>query len=121
MSGRVPFTRPTIAQRILGRRLEMNPHHSIANLPDAALPLACPHCNAGMDTQVVGLFWDGDETSWRCLVCGCRTFERAPRSRAEIMADEIWEQLLPSSGEDASDRPHDGEDPEEERPPEAVA
>jgi hypothetical protein len=100
----------------------MELYQSCAVLTDAALLLVCPHCNAGMDRGVVGLFWDGEESSWRCLLCGCRTFERPSRSRSQIMADQVWEQLFPSSGEDGSGWPHKEEEPEEaDLPPEAVA
>lgn len=58
--------------------------------------LACPHCQAGVEPAVVGLCWDQDEMSWRCLLCGYRVFDRPRRSEAQIASDRLWEQIFPS-------------------------
>lgn len=79
---------------------------------ERARSLACPHCSAGVDRTVVGLFWDCEEGAWRCLLCGHRTFERPRRSQAQIAADRIWEQLFPSSDEDGRGQPQGEEEPE---------
>ena len=74
--------------------------------------LACPHCRAGAERSVVGLCWDQDETSWRCLLCGYRVFDRPRRSEAQIAADRLWEQIFPSL-EDRSGLPLVDEESEE--------
>lgn len=68
-------------------------------LATAACPLACPHCGAGSDRAVVGLFWDRDEGSWRCLLCGHRAFDRPRRSEAQVAADRWWDQVFPPEAE----------------------
>ncbi len=60
----------------------------------ASLSLACPHCRAGSDQTVVGLFWDWDEDSWRCLLCGHRTFPKRRLSEAQIQEDMVWEAIF---------------------------
>lgn len=93
----------------------MNSHHSSETLEQTVHPLACPHCKAGFEHTVLGLFWDRDEASWRCLLCGHRTFDRPRRRRADIIADRLWEQLFPSTDDDGCDRSHEGEEePEDE-------
>jgi hypothetical protein len=63
-------------------------------------PRGCPPCGAGSHQEVVGLFWDRDEASWRCLLCGHRAFDRPRRSEAQVAADRWWEQMFPPEGED---------------------
>jgi transposase-like protein len=71
-------------------------------------PLACPHCGSGRDLKVVGLFWDIDEKSWRCLTCGHRTFERRYKTQAQLQEDAVWDAVL-ASFEPAEAPPADGE------------
>lgn len=93
----------------------MDPNRLPKILVETAHPLACPHCRAGFEHTVVGLFWDCDELSWRCLLCGHRSYDRPRRSDAEITTDHLWEQLFPSVDEDGCGRSHEGEEgPEEE-------
>lgn len=85
--------------------------------------LACPHCRAGAEQAVVGLCWDQDEASWRCLLCGYRVFDRPHRSEAQIAAERFWEQMFPSM-EDGDGRPQaEEEEPDEDfgsLPPQAA-
>ena len=74
--------------------------------------LACPHCQAGVERAVVGLCWDQDETSWRCLLCGYRVFDRPRRNEAQVAADRLWEDVFPSVEE--GDGGTDGEEDREE-------
>ncbi len=58
--------------------------------------LTCPHCRAGEDGSILGLFWDTSENSWRCLTCGHRSFEQKKRSYAELLDEMLWDQVLAS-------------------------
>jgi hypothetical protein len=92
----------------------MDPNRSPEICVGITHALACPHCRAGFEHTVVGLFWDRDEASWRCLLCGHRTYDRPRRSDAEITTDRLWEQLFPSVDEDGCGRSHEGEEELEE-------
>jgi rubredoxin len=58
--------------------------------------LTCPHCGAGADGVTLGLHWDFDEHCWRCIMCGYRGYEHVlrPRSKAEVVAERIWDEIL---------------------------
>jgi transcription elongation factor Elf1 len=71
---------------------------------ETSAALACPHCGAGLETVVVGLAWDRDEQSWRCFICGHRTFPQPRRSAAQIREDLLWEQLVESADEEPSQK-----------------
>jgi DNA-directed RNA polymerase subunit RPC12/RpoP len=68
-----------------GSILELEPQWSV---------LACPHCFAGVEEAVVGLFWESSEKAWRCLYCGHRSFERPRRTVAQLLDDALWDELL---------------------------
>ena len=92
----------------------MERHLPAKRLAATSTPLACPHCQAGVEQAVVGLCWDQDEASWRCLLCGHRVFDRPRRSEAQLAADRFWEQMFPSA-EDGDGRPQaEEEGPDEE-------
>ena len=67
---------------------------------ETSAALACPHCGAGLETAVVGLAWDRDEQSWKCFICGHRTFPQPRRSAVQIREDLLWEQLFESADEE---------------------
>jgi len=99
-------------------------HHLLTGILAAtSASLACPHCRAGAEQAVVGLCWDQDEASWRCLLCGYRVFDRPRRSEAQVAAERLWEQMFPSA-EDEDGRPQaEEEEPEEDfgaLPPQAA-
>jgi rubredoxin len=56
---------------------------------------ACPYCGAGADGTTLGLTWDYIDHCWHCVICGYRDYEqpRTPKTRAEIMAEKIWDQI----------------------------
>ncbi|HXN07884.1 MAG TPA: hypothetical protein VN944_12575 [Nitrospiria bacterium] len=54
----------------------------------------CPHCHAGIDGAGLGLFWDFDETAWRCIFCGHRSFEQKKKTEAELLEETLWDQIL---------------------------
>jgi DNA-directed RNA polymerase subunit RPC12/RpoP len=91
----------------------MERHLFTGVLAATSASLACPHCQAGAEQAVVGLCWDQDEASWRCLLCGYRVFDRPRRSEAQIAADRFWEQMFPSV-EDEDGRRQEEREPDEQ-------
>jgi len=58
--------------------------------------LICPHCRAGEDEISLGLFWDLSEKAWRCIACGHRSYERRPKTQAQLLEDLVWDRVLES-------------------------
>ncbi len=63
--------------------------------------LACPHCGAGANGMTLGLFWDYYDQCWRCIMCGYREYKhtKRPRTKAEIVAERIWDEVLDAMAE----------------------
>jgi DNA-directed RNA polymerase subunit RPC12/RpoP len=64
------------------------------DVTNPAALLACPHCGAGMDGVVLGLFWDSREDAWRCVLCGHRSFEQKRQTDAQLQEDRLWDKIL---------------------------
>ena len=69
--------------------------------------LACPHCGAGMDGVVLGLFWDSCEEAWRCVLCGHRSFERKAQTYAQLYEEALWDKILAVYDEEENVKPED--------------
>jgi DNA-directed RNA polymerase subunit RPC12/RpoP len=68
--------------------MEINSARKAADL------LACPHCGAGTDGIVLGLFWDSREEAWRCVLCGHRSFEQKKLTAAQLQEETLWDKIL---------------------------
>jgi len=52
-------------------------------IKNAVSPLICPHCKTSADGNVISLFWEYRERSWRCIICGYRGYEYSAQSGAK--------------------------------------
>jgi len=75
--------------------------------------LACPHCGAGTDKMVLGLFWDSREEAWRCVLCGHRSFERMRQTDAQLQEETLWDKILAVYDREEESPSEDQEDWEE--------
>ncbi len=75
--------------------------------------LACPHCGAGTDGIVLGLFWDSREEAWRCVLCGHRSFEQKRQTAAQLQEETLWDKILATYEREEESPLEDQEDWEE--------
>jgi hypothetical protein len=58
---------------------------------DRDAPFCLFYCT-GPERTIVSLYWDCNDHSWHCIICGCRLYKQVI-TEAEIIAERVWDMI----------------------------